>query len=261
MSGRGAAEEPVAAVWKEREFDFTYRSSVAVFSCSALRGRIAMILHALGARPDLKVRLGNCNETSVPSGAGASGAGANGAGASDPVNRNAWEPASDATLRRRTDNRQFVNVYVRLFMPIEVTPDVLVELKRDRARRELVSHVTGNPAAKFNDPVVFAAQWQPVTLSRDSINLEPAECELLDQMSANDFQGLGIRVVNRDYVCDPDRVSHIAPRLDVEALLVAPSATSHAQQSPVGDDDKTGSSVPAAPGDKPAEPATDKSQE
>ena len=221
-SARGAAPEPVAAVWKEREFDFIYRSSVAVFSCSTLKGRVATILHALGARPDLKITLSNCNETSTPPGTRVN----------DPVSRNAWGAAPGPIHAQRTDPRQSVAVYVQMYMPTEVTPEVLVELQRDRSRRELISHMTGNPAAKFNDPVVFMAQWQPVTLSRETINLEPAECELLDQMSANDFGGLGIRVVHRDYSCDPSRVSHISPQLDVEAFLVATSDNSHGQPSP-----------------------------
>jgi hypothetical protein len=249
-SGHAAAPEPVAAVWKEREFDFTYRSSVAVFSCSTLKGRIATILHALGARPDLKIRLGNCDQSSVPAGARVN----------DPVTRNAWDAAPQPIHAQRTDPRQSVNVYVRLFMPTEVTPDVLVELQRDRSRRELVSHMTGNPAAKFNDPVAFMAQWQPVTLSRETINLDPAECELLDQMSANDFGGLGIRVVHRDYSCDPNRVSHISPQLDVEAFLVATSDTSHGQPSPATGGGDADPSAPPASDQKPAEPATDKSQ-
>ena len=154
--------------------------------------------------------------------------------------------------------------YVRLFMPIEVTPEVLVELKRDRSRRELISHVTGNPAAKFNDPVVFTAQWQPVTLSRKTIDLKPAECELLDQMSANDFGGLGPRVVRRDYSCDPNRVSHFSPRLDVDAFLVRCQTSAMLKRSPVAGDDKADPSVPPASDEKPTEPAelaTDKTQE
>lgn len=263
ICGQGGAQQPVAAVWKERVFVFPYRSSVAVFSCSALKGRVATILRALGARPDLKISLANCYETNVLPGVPMNDP----VGRTDPVSRNApasrstWQPVSDTSLRRRPDQQQSVDVFVRLFTPVEVTPEVLEELKRDRSRRELISHVTGNPAAKFNDPIVFAAQWKSVSLSHETIDLDPAECELLEQMSANDFQGLGVRVVHRYHSCDPDRVSHIAPQLDVEALLVAPSANSHAEPPPVADDDKGDSSARPASGDEPAEPATDKAQE
>jgi hypothetical protein len=108
-------------------------------------------------------------------------------------------------------------------MPTEVTADVAAELERDKSRRELVSHVTGNPLPRFNDPVMFAAQRQAVTLSRKTIGLEPAECELLDQMSSNVFPGLGIDVVSRNLACDPRGAARIPPEIVVEALVVAPA--------------------------------------
>jgi hypothetical protein len=148
-----------------------------------------------------------------------------------------------------------------MMIPIEVTPEVLAELKRDKSRRELVSHVTGNPAAKFNDPIVFMAQWQTVTLSRETIGLEPEECELLDQMSASVLRELGVRVIHRDFSCDPNRVSRIPPELVVETLLVAPLGTSDAQQAPAAGEDDADPSVPAASDDDPVGPAADKRPE
>ena len=41
-------------------------------------------------------------------------------------------------------------------MPAQVTPELLKEIEKDKSRRELVSRVTGNPAAAFNDPAARA---------------------------------------------------------------------------------------------------------
>lgn len=221
-SSAGAAQEPVAAVWKERELFFAYRSSLVVYTCSALEDRVARILRGVGARPDLQVRVSNCSE-SVPL-------------PDPPMNDGgswgAWEPVADRSLTRRPETLQLVNVHVRLMMPVEVTPDIVDELNKDRSRRELVSRVTGNPAARFNDPIVFTAQRQLVTLSRKTIGLDPEECELLDQMSASGFRELGIRVVRRGFVCDSNRISRIAPELEVEALIGTPFDPRDADPAP-----------------------------
>lgn len=104
-------------------------------------------------------------------------------------------------------------------MPVEVTPEVLEELKKDKSRRELISRVTDNPNVGLDEPIVFPARREHITLSRRTIDLEPEECELLDQMSRGIFRELGLRVVKGHPSCDRDRVSHIPPQLTVEALM------------------------------------------
>ena len=147
---------------------------------------------------------------------------------------------------------------VRLMMPTEVTPDVLAELKKDKARRELISHATGNPAPRFNDPVLFSAQWQPVTLSHETIGLAPEECELLDLMSSSVFRELGVRVVRKRYSCEPDRVSHIPPVLVAEALLPTPYVTGSPGQAPLKGEEGADPSAPAGSDDDASAPAADK---
>lgn len=241
-----AAEEPIAAVWKVKEVSFSYRSSIAIYSCSALQDRVASILRAIGARDDLDVRVTNCETSDIP-----------------PVlpsqqsrNGNAWGIPSDNLSNRRTDRTQWVNVRARLMMPTEVTPEVLAEIDKDKSRRELVSRVTGNPAAKLNDPIVFQAQRQAVTLSHRSIGLEPEECELLDQISSGVFRELGVRVVRRRLTCDHNRVSRIPPELTVEAFMGIPFGTSTAPQTPAAGESDPDPSAPASDAN-PAEPATD----
>lgn len=242
------AQEPVPAVWQPRKLSFSYSSATTIFSCSALARRVASILRAVGARDDIQVRTSGCSESVPPSPTGVS----------DRVSVGIWDPMSERAARG-PDGRQHVTVYVRLMLPTEVTPEVRAELEKDKSRRELVARVTGNPAARFNDPVMFSAQWQPVTLSRKTIGIEPEECELLDQMSPGVFRKLGMRTVSGSVVCSPD--SKLPPEMVVEALLAAPYPSGTVPQMPAtGGDDDPAQGPPAGSGedaavedDRPAE--------
>ena len=174
-----AAQEPTAAVLKLHEVDFFYRSAIAPFSCGGLERRVKSVLHALGARDDIAVRVSNCNlgldpQTTINTGQSSS----------DPFRTSSdtwgsssdrWEGSSDRLRNRRLVREQSSHIRVRLMMPVEVTPEILEEMKRDKSRRELVSRVTDNPNAALDDPIVFPAQRQTITLSRRTIDLEPEE--------------------------------------------------------------------------------------
>lgn len=222
-----AAEEQTAAVLKRHELDFTYRSSVAPMSCTELQGRVASVFRALGAREDVEVRVTNCAAVITPDMPGDDWSGQSDPwrSSSDPFETSSdrWRTGSDRFRDRRTGREQTSYIRVSLMMPVEVTPEVLEEIKRDKSRRELVSRVTGDPSARMDEPIVFPAQRQPVTLSRRTLDLEPHECELLDQMSTTALRELGMKVVSRPR-CDRRRISHIPPQLTVEALMpVMPS--------------------------------------
>lgn len=215
------AEDPVEAVFKAREVSFFYRSSHTLYPCHALQHRVAVILRAVGARDDIDVRATGCEdfmmtddrydrddrfERNDPF------------GRSDPFDRtDPLDRTSDRMLNRRGQREQMAHVRVRLLTPVKVTPEVLQEIDKDKSRRELISRVTGNPMAAMNDPAVFPAQRQTVTLSRNTIRLEPEDCELLDEMSTSVFRDLDIRVVRGAPNCRHG--SRIAPHVTVEALL------------------------------------------
>ena len=253
-----AAQEPIAAVWREQRLNFLYSSATTVYSCSALAGRVSSILRAVGARDDVKVTVNDCSNSAVPTDIGLNNDRGS-VNASIDTSVHTSGAVSDRYYERRIDRLKTMHVYVRLMMPTEVTPEVLTELKKDKSRRELISHATGNPAPRFNDPVLFSAQWQPVTLSSKTIGLEPEECELLDQVASSVFRELGVRVVRKRYSCDPDRVSHIAPELVAEALLPTPYETGSPGQGPLmKSDDDADPSVPAGSDDDASAPAADK---
>ena len=240
MTAGASAGEPVPAVWKEHQLSFNYSSSIAMFACKSLTGRVGDLLRAVGARDDIKVSVNNCDETLTPASPGVVGPTGR---ISRPVSSPYPEPRLD------TARRQSVFVHVSLMMPTEVTPEVLVELEKDKQRRELVARVSGNPAARFNDPVIFPAERQEVTLSRKTVGLEPLECELLEQMSTTVFRELGVNVVRERTNCDRTRPGMTPPELVVESLMPA-------QPKPVdaGDDENEQPPTPTPPAAGPPSP-------
>lgn len=244
------AEQPIAAVWQKQEVLFTYQSSIAIYSCDALENRVASILYAVGARPDLDVKVTGCSRSVVPRNSPAA-----------DRTRRTLEPGSGTSYVRPAEQQQISTVHVLLSMPAEMTPEVVDELKADKSRRELISRVTGNPIPRFDDPIPFAAERRVVTLSYKTVGIEAAECELLDQLVTSSFRNLGLRVVRQGYSCDRRRVSYIRPSLDVEALVPMQFEPEKPRPAPseAGDDAEQGAPAPADAA--PPEPATEKSPE
>jgi hypothetical protein len=209
--------EPITAVYKAQELSFQYRSSNRYYPCHELEHRVAVILVAVGARDDIQVKARNCefmldtdNNNIDPM---------TGRDSMDPFERDRWGTSS--RFGRTNDRRdQYASVRVQLMMPVQVTPQVLKEIEKDKSRRELVSRVTGNMAAAFNEPIIFEAKRQEVTLSQRTIKLRAEDCELLDQMSNSVFRRLDVKVIRRSFSCGPrDSTSRIPPQLIAEALL------------------------------------------
>jgi hypothetical protein len=220
----GLAAGQIPAVLKAREASFVYRSSTRLLTCDQLRQRIGNIMRAVGARQDVEVRADDCAsfiDPTVMSDPGRMGRSSQNPtdpfdrSASSPLDR-ARSPRSDLSDRNRS---QSTSVRIRLMMPVEVTPGIVEEVERDKARRELVSRVQGNRNAAMNDAIFFPAERQTVELSHDTIDLEAIDCELLEQLSMAVFRKLDLKVTNRSLACDPRERSYINPSLTVEALL------------------------------------------
>jgi hypothetical protein len=54
------ASTPALVQWQEHEFDFSYHGFTTHYSCDGLKYKMRIILEALGARPDPKVRMTGC---------------------------------------------------------------------------------------------------------------------------------------------------------------------------------------------------------
>jgi hypothetical protein len=225
LTGTALADAPVTAVYKVKELSFNYQLPRQFQACNELQQRVANILLAIGARDDIKVDVRNCD---------AYGIGDDdmmdplpGHASSDPLNRadpfernDPFNRSSSTFGNSASQRRQSAHVRIQLQMPVEMTPAVMKEIEKDKSRRELVSRVTRNPGAAMNDPIVFEAQRQEVTLSSRTVHLQPEDCDLLDQMSSQLFRKLDVKVTRRTASCGPrDSASHIPPQMSVEALL------------------------------------------
>lgn len=253
LGAEPAADEPITAVYKAQEFSFQYRSSNRYYPCHELEQAVAVILVAVGARDDITVKARNCdfildNDNIDPM---------TGRDTMDPFGREDGFGTSSRFGRTNDRREQYASVRVQLMMPTKVTPQLLKEIEKDKSRRELVSRVTGNMAAAFNDPIVFEAQRQEVTLSQRTIKLRPEHCELLEQMANSVFRRLDVKVVRRSFSCGPrGSVSRIPPQLVAEALL--PTGSLLPMPDPEKEKEKEQPSGAAEPpASEPAENATE----
>jgi hypothetical protein len=253
-----AAHEPIAAVWKKEEVLFTYQSTIAIYNCDALENRVASLLYAVGARQDMDIKVTGCSHSAVPIDTPSIDRPVVPGGA-PPIGRTSrtWAPGAGSSYLQPARREQISTVHVRLSMPVEMTPDVVAELEADKSRRELISRVTGNPIPRFDDPIPFAAERRVVTLSYKTVRIEPAECELLDQLVTSSFRNLGLRVVRQGYSCNRNRVSNIYPSLDVEALVPAQFEPEEIPQVPIERDGENEDGAPAPTDAAPPDPATD----
>jgi hypothetical protein len=263
---QGAAQEQTLAAFKQKDIDFYYRSFVAPFSCNDLQNRVAVIMHAVGARDDVNVSVNGCETVVTPSRHGSRTSSSRDQWGS-PSSSGGWQSpsggwtasASADPFDRSSGGEQSAHVHVRAMMPVVVTPEVLNEMEKDKSRRELISRVTGNPAARMDVPVVFHATRQQVTLSHRTIKLEPEDCELLEQMSRSIFRELGVRTVGAGPNCDRREVAHMAPQMTVEALLPVPPPAGPKLEpggEGPGQGEETGQSAPATPAPGSSDPAT-----
>jgi hypothetical protein len=140
---------------------------------------------------------------------------------SDPFGRNQNDPFNrNGSFGRANDDRQqTAQVRIRLMMPVEVTPQILKEIEKDKSRRDLVSRVTRNPAASMNEPVVFAARREEVTLNQRTIKLRAEDCDLLQQMTTQVIRRLDVKVTHQSFSCGPRTTSRIPPQITVETLV------------------------------------------
>jgi len=202
-----ADEQNTMAVWKQQRIDFYYRSSTAIYSCSALQKRIEAILYSVGAGDDLRVDTSGCDPMLSPP------------AQTMPSIPGRQTRTDDMFRNRPSHGEQYAHVRILVKTPVEATPEVIAALKKDKPRRELLAKVTGKPEAAIEEETQFQAQRKQITLSRDSTGLEAAECELLDQLVNTVFADLNVRVVSRDYSCSPGHTSRIPPKITVDALM------------------------------------------
>lgn len=113
---------------------------------------------------------------------------------------------------------------INVTSPIEATPAALAELEKTRSTRELTARVRGERATDASDQ--FPAHWRQVSLSRGEFNLEPGDCELIEQLKRKVLPKLAVRIVKDNMQCAPNQLSLGQPKLEVEVLAEIPEQSS-----------------------------------
>jgi hypothetical protein len=195
-SGAVAQEAaPVQAIWKPQEISFYFQSFTTFYSCSGLESKLERIIKALGGK-DVKVRV-----------------------------RAIECPSAVARMPR---------VVVDVTSPLEATPEAIAERDKDKSTRELVARVQGKGAEAVEGADQFAANWKRVSLSRGALNLEPGDCELIQELRRKVLPKLAVRIVNDNVSCSPHQLTLGQPQLEVDALVEAPKPDDPEKKDPGG---------------------------
>lgn len=189
-----AADEPVQAIWKHQEIAFYFQSFTTFYSCTGLEGKLERIMRELGVHAKVRVRSADC-------------------------------PASVARMPR---------VVMRVIGPVEATPDAIAERDKNKSVRELTERVRGK--GKSTHPLdsleQFPAHWRRVSLTRGRLDLQPGDCELIEELQKKVLPKLAVRIVNDDVQCSPNQLTLGQPRLEVEALVEMPKADDASEKQP-----------------------------
>jgi hypothetical protein len=187
-------QAPVQAFWKAQELTFYFQSFTTFYSCSSLEAKVKRVLVAVGANKEMKVRTRGC------------------------------------TMTHEIAKMPFVEI--TLLSPAEATPEEMAQLDKTRSHRELVARVRGDSKQAEIAETQFPAQWKRVSLSRGKLNLEPGDCELIEQLQKKVFPKLAIRTVDDRVECVPNQVSMTQPRLVVDVLTALPTPDEAAKAAP-----------------------------
>lgn len=189
-----AGAEPVQAIWKHQEIAFYFQSFTTFYSCTGLEGKLERIMRELGVHAKVRVRSADC-------------------------------PFSVARMPR---------VVMAVIGPVEATPEALAERDKSKSVRELTQRVRGK--GKSENPLdsleQFPAQWRRVALSRGRLDLQPGDCELIEELQKKVLPKLAVRIVNDDVQCSPHQLTLGQPRLEVEALVEMPKPDDAAAKQP-----------------------------
>lgn len=176
------AADPVQAIWKHQEISFYFQSFTTFYSCTGLEGKLERIMRELGVHANVKVRSADC-------------------------------PSAVARMPR---------VVMRVVGPVEATPEALAERDKNKSVRELVERVKGKSDHPLDSLEQFPAQWRRVSLTRGRLDLQPGDCELIEELQKKVLPKLAVRVVDDDLQCAPNQLTLGQPRLEVEALIETP---------------------------------------
>jgi hypothetical protein len=177
------AVDPVQSIWKHQEIAFYFQSFTTFYSCTSLESKLERIMRELGVYARVKVRSADC-------------------------------PYSVARMPR---------VVMQVISPVEATPEALADRDKNKSVRELAERVRGKKSDHPLDSLEqFPAQWRRVSLTRGRLDLQPGDCELIDELQKKVLPKLAVRTVRDDVQCTPNQLTLGQPRLEVDALIEIP---------------------------------------
>ncbi|HSQ68613.1 MAG TPA: hypothetical protein VLM41_00900 [Steroidobacteraceae bacterium] len=174
--------DTVPAIWVEKRVEFTYVGRTTYYSCDGIRQKVRYVLQQLGAMPGYSVVIGAC-----------------------------YDPNGPVELPR---------VRIRAALPREATPELIEELQKGAAKRELVARVRGERSV-INDPSAqFPAVSRQVRFESSRLaRIQDGDCELMEQLVRNVFEPLGVRVVEGSRTdCLPGQLTLNSVQLTLEVL-------------------------------------------
>jgi hypothetical protein len=175
----------VAAVWKVQSLDFAYRGYSTAYSCGALQDRLRAILQTVGARDTLTIQMWNCSDLSYSA-----------------------------------------RVQITIASPVEATPENVQALTTYDSKDALVARVRNERLDTAGDIERFPAVWKTISLARDKqLDLEPGDCELVQQLRRDVFPRLSVRIVRDNLHCSNAFGTIGKPRLSVTALVAVPQGS------------------------------------
>lgn len=170
------------ALWKTQEFAFYFQSFTTFYSCSGLEAKLERILRGLGAHAEVKVRSVDCSSGVV----------------------------------------HMPRVIVTATSPVEATAQAIAERDKGKSKHELVARVRGKSGEEIDALAQFPAQWKRVPLNRGAFDLQPGDCELIEELRRKVLPKLAVRIVKGGVHCTPQQLTLGQPQLEVEALLEIP---------------------------------------
>jgi hypothetical protein len=175
---------PVQAIWKIHELDFAYMGITTYYSCDGLVDRTKAILLQMGARADVSVRSGACDQFTGPA--------------------------------------RMPSVRILVALPVEATDESIAALKTDSRQAQLLAKLrkANKRGPTFSDAPFFAMPKRVVISHKDKSTHGAAagDCELLEQLARDALPKFGIKVVRKDLGCMPHSPT-LSAQLEVESLM------------------------------------------
>jgi hypothetical protein len=197
MEPAAGPDAQTSAIWVERTIEFSYIGHTTFYSCDGLRNKVRYVLEQIGVHPGYSVIIRACY---APTG---------------PV--------------------EWPRVRIKAALPREVTPELLAELERSAAKRELVARVRGETTVINNPEAGFPASWQELRIESGRLTrIQDGDCELMAQLVPQVLEPLGVRVAEESRTdCVMGQVIMNSIRLKLEVLRpVAERAPAEATEQP-----------------------------